>query len=96
MMGKASTVDHETREKILMLLSDDEVASASTAETTARPLEGEDYLDLEDLDRGVRSALGSTPTMSHLLLRRSVHKDTWEKILDQLAAHHTAKARTGS
>jgi hypothetical protein len=95
-MSNASRIDLETRKKILMLLSDDEIASASTAETAARPLEGEDYLDLEDLDRGVRSALGTTPTMSHLLLRRSVHKDTWERILNHLAAHHTAKAHTGS
>ncbi len=95
-MNHDSKIDHETREKILMLLSDDEVASASTAETTARPLEGEDFLDLEDLDQGVRSALGSTPTMSHLLLRRSVHKDTWKKILEQLAVLHAVKVHAGA
>jgi len=91
-----SRTDHVTREKILLLLSDDEVAKASTAETTARPLEGEEYLDLEDLDQGVRSARGTTPTMSHLLLRRSVHKDTWDKILKQLTVLHAAKVHTGA
>jgi hypothetical protein len=83
--------NHVTREKILRLLSDDEIASASTAEATARPLEGEEFLDLEDLDRGVRSAEGRAPIMSHLLLRRSVHRDTWTKILAQLTAFQAAK-----
>jgi len=93
MTSKDSKMDYTTRENILKLLSDDEVASASTAETTAHPLEGEEFLDLEDLDQGVRRALGPTPAMSHLLLRRSVHKDTWAKVLEQLTALHASKAQ---
>jgi len=95
-MNHNSKTDHETREKILMLLSDDDIARASTAETAARPLAGEEYLDLEDLDHGVRRAQGTTPTMSHLLLRRSVNKDTWTKVLEQLALLHPAKVATGA
>jgi hypothetical protein len=83
-MSTGSQMEQETREKVLRLLSDDEIASASTAEATAGPLEGEEFLDLNDLGAGVRVALGSTPGMSHLLLRRSVHQDTWKKILVQL------------
>jgi hypothetical protein len=83
--------EHVTRQNILMLLSDDEVAAVSTAETTARPLEGEDYVDLEDLDQGVRSALGTPPPMHRLVLRRSVHEDTWNRIRGELAAFHSAK-----
>jgi hypothetical protein len=30
--------------------------------------------------------------MGNMLLRRSVHKDTWAKIQEQLAALHTAKS----
>jgi hypothetical protein len=56
------------------------------------PLDGEEYLDLEDLEQGVRSALGAIPPMGNMLLRRSVHKDTWAKIQKQLAALHTAKS----
>jgi hypothetical protein len=91
-MNTDSKAEHVTRENILMLLSDDEVASVSTAETMVRPLDGEEYLDLEDLEQGVRSALGTAPKMGRLLLRRSVHKDTWAKIQKQLAALHTAKS----
>lgn len=83
-MPSGSRLQHQTREKILRLLSDGEVASASTAEATAAPLDGEEFLDLEDLGRGVRVAQRPFPTMSHLLLRRSVHKDTWKKILENL------------
>jgi hypothetical protein len=76
-----------------MLLSDDEVASVSTAETTVHPLEGEEYVDLENLDQGVRRALNATPMMSHLLLKRSVHSDTWKKILEQLTMLQTARVQ---
>jgi hypothetical protein len=90
-MNDDTRTEHVTRENILMLLSDDEVAAVSTAEATARPLEGEEYLDLEDLDQGVRSALATNPPMSRLLLRRSVHEETWRKIRQELAAFHLAK-----
>ena len=45
-----------TRDSILKLLSDDEVASVSTAETAARLTDGDEYLDLEHL--GSRKKLG--------------------------------------
>ena len=90
-MNNETRTEHVTRENILMLLSDDEVASVSTAEAAARPLEGEEYIDLEALDQGVRSVLGTTPPMSRLLLRRAVHQETWKKILKEVAMLHTAK-----
>jgi hypothetical protein len=95
-MNNITKTEHITRENILMLLSDDEVASVCIAETEVRPLEGEEYLDLDDLDQGVRSALGTSPRMSCLLLRRAVHEKTWDKILKQLATLHTAPARSKS
>ena len=92
-MSNDSKIDHTSREKILMLLSDDEVASVSAAEATYHPVEGEEYLDLEHLDQGVRSSFGTTATMSHLLLRRSVHDDTWKKIQEQLNLLHMVKVQ---
>lgn len=91
-MNTDEKAQHVTRENILMLLSDDEVASVSTAETMVRPLDGEEYLDLEDLEQGVRSALGTMPSMGNMLLRRAVHQDTWEKIQKELMALHAAKS----
>ena len=79
-----------TRETVLKLLSDDEVASVSTAETAARLLDGEEYLDLEQLERGVQQATKSGETMGRVLPRRAVHKDTWNKILTVLGPNHCA------
>ena len=79
------------RESVLKLLSDDEVASVSTAETATRLLDGEEYLDLEELERGVQQARKAGPAMGHVLPRRAVHKDTWSKILTALGPAHCAE-----
>jgi hypothetical protein len=44
--------DYLTRDAVMKLLSDEEVAGVSTAETAPRVAAGED-LDLEQLERGV-------------------------------------------
>jgi hypothetical protein len=95
-MNNHTKTDHVARENILRLLSDDEVASVSRIETTARLLDGEEYLDLEEIEQGVRSAFGTTPTpMGQVLARRAVHATTWDKILERLAMLHVARAQTG-
>ena len=91
-MNNETRTAHVTRENILLLLTDDEVASVCTAETTVSPLVGEEYLDLEDLAQGVRKMLGTAPPMSRLLLRRVVQQKTWKKILKELAVLRTEKA----
>ena len=80
------------RESVLTLLSDDEVASVSTAETATRLLDGEEYLDLEQLERGVQQAKKTGPTMGRVLPRKAVHKDTWSKILTVLGPAHCAES----
>jgi hypothetical protein len=92
-MNDSTRIDHETRQRILMLLSDNDVARVSTAEATARPLDGEEYIDLEELDRGVRSALGTTAPMNRLVLRRSVNEATWNKIREELTLLSGARPR---
>jgi hypothetical protein len=74
-----------TRDGILKLLSDDEVARVSTAEVAARLSDGDEYLDLGHLDLGVRRALGTNAPMGRVLPRKAVHEKTWGKILTQLA-----------
>ena len=80
------------RESVLKLLSDDEVASVSTAETATRLVDGEEYLDLEQLERGVQQARKAGPAMGRVLPRRAVHKDTWSKILTLLGPTHCAES----
>jgi hypothetical protein len=87
---------HVNRESILMLLSDDEVASVSHIEATAGLLEGEEYLDLGELEQGVRAARAKTnPPMGHVLPRRAVRATTWDRILELLAVPPTARAHVG-
>jgi hypothetical protein len=76
-----------TRDSVLKLLSDEEVGKVSTAETAARLLAGDEYLDLEQLGQGVQRAGGNSTPMGRVLPRRAVHEDTWSKILALLAKH---------
>jgi hypothetical protein len=81
--------EYATRDSILQLLSDDEVARVSTAETAAHLSTGDEYLDLEHLDQGVRRAHGTATPMGRVLPRKAVHANTWSKILTQLATPRT-------
>jgi hypothetical protein len=83
-MKSEKRLAYVTRDDILKLLSDAEIACVSTAETVAQLSDGDEYLDLQRLDQGVRKALGSTAYTSSVLARKSVHEDTWTKIVSQL------------
>jgi hypothetical protein len=48
--------EYVTRDTILRLLSDDEIARVSTAETAAGLADGDEYVDLDAPDRGVQRA----------------------------------------
>jgi len=73
------------RNTILLLLSDDEVASVSTAETALSLKDGAEFIDLELLEKGVLKASGATAIMGRVLPRKAVHEVTWKKILKVLA-----------
>jgi hypothetical protein len=75
-----------TRSGMLKLLSDEEAASVSTAETAERLEEGDEYVDLGHLEHGVRRAKGTRMSMGRVLPRKAVREATWTKIVDQLAA----------
>jgi hypothetical protein len=79
---------YATRESILKLLSDDEVAKVSTAETAKSLSAGDEYVDLEHLDDGVRRSGGGAAPMGTLVPKKSVHEATWAKILTQLPPAH--------
>jgi hypothetical protein len=84
-----------TRDSVLKLLSDAEIASVSTAESAPRLAHGDEYLDLEHLDQGVQRAHGPTPHMGSVLPRKAIHAETWRKILKQLAAPRIALPHSG-
>ncbi len=77
----------KTKEDILDLMSDVEVARVSNVEGDGMLEEGVEFVDLDHLDRGVQRA--------HELSRREVHSavtrtavsdETWHRIEDALAA----------
>jgi hypothetical protein len=86
-MANNHRFEYVARDRVLNLLSDDEIASVSNAETTAARLSDDDeYIDLEQLDRGVRRAPAGAAVMGRVLPRKAVKEITWSKILTQLAS----------
>lgn len=73
-----------TRAKVLAALSDDEIAKVSAAEGNGPLATGEEYLDLDRLDRGVGRAYGNGVQMHRVLPKSAVHAATWTKILTLL------------
>jgi hypothetical protein len=85
-MTESSRAEHVTREAVLALLSDEEIAKVSTAETSRELPAGSEYLDLEHLELGVHRASAAIQiSMGQILPRTAVHPGTWTKILAQLA-----------
>lgn len=75
-----------TRETILALLTDAEVARVSRAEDVPRLIEGDEYVDLTDPASGVQQ-VQSTPRTppGHALPRSAVSDTTWSKIVRAVA-----------
>jgi hypothetical protein len=87
-MKAVQRTEYVTRDTILRLLSDDEIARVSTAETAAHLAKDDEYIDLEVPDQGVRRALGNEAIpMGRVLPRKAVHAKTWHQIVILLSAH---------
>jgi hypothetical protein len=84
-----------TRERVLNLVSDDEIARVSMAESAPRLDNGEQYLDLDALEQGVQRAFGSNTPMGRVLPRKAVGESTWCKILRELAGARVAPPPSG-
>jgi hypothetical protein len=70
-----------TREAVLALLSDTEVAKVSRAEGEPRLVEGDEYVDLEDPSAGVRQVHAKSAHSKSALPRSAVSDATWAKIV---------------
>jgi hypothetical protein len=85
-----------TRENVMKLLSNEEVADVASTESDIRLADGDEYLDLEQLDQGVQRSPGANTPMGRVLPKKAVRDTTWVKILQVLAkptavaAHHGA------
>jgi hypothetical protein len=81
---KTNKNDYLTRDKILKLLSDDEVSAVCTAETADALSGGDEFIDLEKFELGVQKGPRSHTPMGRVLPKKSVHIATWKKIVAQL------------
>jgi hypothetical protein len=79
--------DYRLRKDILDLLSDDEEARVSTAETAPHLEEGDEFIDLQELEEGVLVADGVKIHMGHVLPRKAVLADTWFEIRGLIDEH---------
>jgi len=79
-------IEYIARDRILNRLPDAEVARVSPAETAPRPSNRDEYINLEDLGRGVQRALRATAPMGRVLPRKALQDDTWTRIVAQLGA----------
>jgi len=77
--------EYVLRDGIMNLLSDGEVARVSTAETAEKLADGDEYIDLEQLEQGVLRAHSAPTPMGRVLPRKAVGQNTWSKILMKLA-----------
>lgn len=83
-MRNTNRNEYLTRDRVLKLLSDQEVASVATAETAERLTAGDEYLDLERLHEGVQRAGSSATPMGRVLPKKAIHESTWSNLLRQL------------
>ena len=51
-------------------------------------MKGDEYLDLEHLDEGVRKADSLIVDMGRVLPRKAIHEITWSKILAVVGGAH--------
>jgi hypothetical protein len=86
-MANRQRTEMVVRDTILKLLSDDEVAKVSSAEGSVALAIGAEYLDLEQLDRGVQFAKASAKVnMGHVIPRTSVSSETWQRIITNFSS----------
>lgn len=92
---EARRAAHQARDGILRLLSDEENARVASAESAPRLAEGDEYLDLERLERGVQKARGPIMVMERVLPRKAVQEATWGRILAALDPPASITQRMG-
>lgn len=82
----ASSQPDSSRAAVLKLLAEGELGDFGQGGSPKVLANGDQYLDLEQLTRGVQRARAGVRLGPHVLPRKAIHEDTWRRILRQLAA----------
>jgi hypothetical protein len=97
-MNNEKRSEYFSRDDIMELLSDDEIAKVTTAEAGTSLGAGDEYVDLEQLDQGVRTAQGSTAPlpMGRVISKKAVQEQTWSNIVEHLKSCRIAPVNSGA
>jgi hypothetical protein len=82
--SRMTVLDVATRDAILDALSEMEVASITTASTISGLHAGDEFIDLEHVELGVRRASGVAPPPGYVLPRCAVSDATWRLVVSML------------
>ena len=91
-MDNEKRSEYFTRDSIMELLSDDEIAKVTATESAAALVDGDEYIDLEQLDQGVRTVMGSAAgiAVGRVVAKKAVQERTWSKVVTQLESRRIA------
>lgn len=95
-MNNEKRSEYFTRDGIMALLSDDEIAKVTAAESATSLADGDEYIDLEQLDQGVRTVVGGAIplTVGRAIAKKAVQGRTWDKVVAQLASRRIVPVRS--
>ena len=96
-MNNEKRSEYFTRDSIMGLLSDDEIAKVTADESATSLVDGDEYIDLEQLDQGVRTVAGSTAAIAvgRVVAKKAVQERTWNNVVAQLASRRIVPVHSG-
>lgn len=77
-----------TVDVIIALLSDDEVANVNSQDLSGHT-DVDEYLDLEQIDRGVQLGRGPPRPICRLLPRKAIGEATWARVIACLSSERS-------
>src|SRR5664279_5690277 len=96
-MNNEKRSEYFTRDSIMKLLSDEEIAKVTATESATSLMDGDEYIDLEQLDQGVQTVPGSTAAIAvgRVVARKAVQELTWKNVVTQLASRRIVPVHPG-
>ena len=77
---------YDTRDDIMKLLSDEEIVRMSDTEAHVLLQDGDEYVDLAQLDRGAqRASTATTAPMQRVMAKKVLSARTWKRIVTKLS-----------
>jgi len=96
-MNNEKRSEYFTRASIMELLSDDEIAKVTADESSTSLVIGDEYIDLEQLDQGVRTVVGRPAAIAvgRVVAKKAIQQGTWDQVVAQLASRRIVPVHSG-